>query len=286
MQSGQSKDQPLWLWSRMSSVRWEDAWEERLRFLPPGCCAFLSVPGSRALRIRAYTDAATGRRLVRYFGGSLRRLAKREWSREIDRERAPLRIRGKLVVFPEEPQWKSHLAAGDRPPGIHIPASMAFGTGSHATTAGCLRLLADQARLREGSVWRLADLGTGSGILAIAAAKLGAAAVEALDYDPVCIRTAKANARANRVRLARCENTNVTAWQPAHRFEVITANLFSDILVAAAGTIAKALSPGGALIFSGVLREQFGEVRAAFHRSGLRVESFNPRGKWVAGLCH
>ncbi len=285
MKPGPGPDQPLWLWSRMSSSKWEDAWEERLRFLPPGACAFLTIPGSRSLRIRAYTDEKNGKKLVRYFGGRLRRLEKAEWNRQVDRELTPLRVRGRLIVFSEESRWKAHSKAGAKPPGIWVPATMAFGTGSHPTTAGCLRLLSDEADIRKGTDWRIADLGTGSGILAIAAGKLGALQVEALDYDPVCIRTAKQNAKANRVRLDKCERMDVLQWAPKRPFQVITANLFSDTLIASAPRLSAALAPDGALIFSGVLRDQLGKVKTSFSKNGLVLSWTNARGKWVFGLC-
>lgn len=275
----------LWLWSRLSSRKWEDAWEERLQFLPPGCCALISNPPSRALRIRAYTDGKTGRKLQRYFGGQLKKLAKAEWNGELHRELRPLRVRGKLVIYSDKERWKEHQKTGKTPSAIWIPASMAFGTGSHPTTAGCLRLLADEAARLSSLPWKLADLGTGSGILAIAGKALGAKKVVALDYDSVCIREAKSNARANRIELDQISECDVHQWKPRARFDVISANLFSTTLITAAGQLAAALQKGGTLIFSGVLREQLPEVCAALKEHRIEVLWTNLRGKWVFGLA-
>lgn len=278
-------ESPLWLWTKTSSVRWEDSWEERLRFLPPGACVMLSSPGSRALRIRAYTDASTAKKLAGYFGGSIRKLPAREWNKELARELTPVNARGRLVVFSEKTALAAHKAKGNRPPGMLIPASMAFGTGSHPTTAGCLRFLADVAGELTAGEWSSADLGTGSGILAIAAKRLGAGKVFAYDYDPVCVRTAKTNARLNREKLEEIQELDVHDWKPKQSFEVVTANLFSNTLISAAPVIAGAVKPGGVLIFSGVLRDQLEAVREALEKSGLRLDRHNPRGRWVFGLC-
>jgi ribosomal protein L11 methyltransferase len=78
---------------------------------------------------------------------------------------------------------------------------------------------------------------------------------------------------------------DVLHWKPARKFDLLTANLFSDTLILAAPRLARALRVGGALIFSGVLREQFAEVEEAFRRVGLLLEEHNPRGKWVFGLA-
>jgi ribosomal protein L11 methyltransferase len=279
------KNAPLWMWSKVSSTRWEDSWEERLRFLPPGAVVFLSHPGSRALRIRAYTDARTAGRLCAYFGGTKKKLAEAEWNRELARELRPLSVRGRLMIFSEEPAWKRWCGEHPDRDALLIPASMAFGTGSHPTTAGCLRLLADCTKdWLEGS-WKQADLGCGSGILGLAGLRLGAGAVEFLDYDDVCARETKRNARLNRIKIAPVAVAEVGSWSPAGAVDVITANLFSDTLVAAAQNLAEGLRPGGWLIFSGVLRPQLPEVVRALRRHGVRVKEHNARGKWVYALA-
>jgi ribosomal protein L11 methyltransferase len=275
-----------WLWSKISSVAWEDAWEERLRFLPPGACAILSRPGSRALRIRAYVDARTGKKLLSYFGGSLRKLSAKDWNRELERERRPLHVRDRLVVFSEEAPWKRHRESASPRPSLFIPPSMAFGTGSHPTTAGCLRLLSDITRNLTPKTWHQADLGTGSGILALAGRVFGAGDVEAIDYDPVCLRELRRNARINRIPLKLASVCDVHKWRPLQPCQVITANLFSDTLISASQVLVDALEPGGCIIFSGVLRAQLQEVLRAFTTKGLKVAKFNHQGKWVFGLLN
>lgn len=267
-------------WTRIAPVKWEDAWMERLRFLGPERVAFITWPESRSMRIEAYCDAGMAARLVREFGGRSARLAQNVWSGNPSAPRGPIAIRGRLKVFSDEGGWKAWGAR--EPRGILIPAGMAFGTGEHATTATCLRLLCDWDP-QPGFV--AADLGTGTGILAIAADALGAKRVEALDNDPAATRIAQRNARLNHCRVVRVSQGSVLEWAPTESFDVITANLFSELLIAAAPGIIRSLNPRGALIFSGVLRRQADEVHAALTNQGLVMERWIHRGKWSAGLA-
>ena len=116
---------------------------------------------------------------------------------------------------------------------------MAFGTGEHATTATCRRLLADIAAELPAGFTAL-DLGTGAGILAIAAKALGASRVEAVDYDPVAVRIAQQNASTNGFRTIKVSRGDVLKLAIRRPFDVVLANLFSDVLIAAAPRIAHA----------------------------------------------
>lgn len=270
---------PLWRWTRMTSEKWEDAWMERLQFLGPGRAAFIGWPGSRSVRIEAFVDDRTARKLVKEFGGKVTKA--RDWLASPDQPRKPLRIRGRLTIHAGETTYaeaKKRSAHTD----ILIPAGMAFGTGDHATTASCLRMLCDlAAELPQG--WRAIDAGTGSGILAIAASALGAAEVEAFDFDPASVRIAKANARANRTKSLRVAQADVLDWKPASTADVVMANLFSDLLIKAAPVLKRAAKRPGWLLFSGVLRAQLPEVLAAFEKLGFTIERTVVRGKWSAG---
>ena len=269
-------------WTRLSSVKWEDAWAERLRFLSPNQLAFITWPDSRALKIEAYCDEKTARQLVRRFGGRATKIAPHIWTGDPARPRAPLSIRGKLKVFSDESSWKEW--GKTRPPGILIPAGMAFGTGEHATTATCLRLLADLApKLPED--FRALDLGTGSGILAIAAEVFGAGEILAIDYDPAAVRIARRNVRLNRARRITVETGDVLELRVKRPCDLVMANLFSEVLISATPRIARATRPGGWLIFSGVLLRQAPEVAAALQKAGFSKPRIVPRGKWSAGIC-
>lgn len=269
----------MYRWTRLSSQKWEDAWEERLQFLGPGRVAMVTWPDSRALKIEAFCDKRTADSLVKRFGGRATLAAAHIWTGSPFRPRAPLVIRGKLRIFSDEATWRK---SGTRPGDIWVPAGMAFGTGDHATTATCLRLLCDiSTELPAG--WRAMDAGTGSGILAIAAEKLGATEVEAFDFDPACVRIAKENAKNNlcrRIRISKADARKITALQKA---DVIVANLFSELLLASAKGFSRRLSNSGKLIFSGVLCKQSDEVAAGLVRAGFAPPRIIARGKWCAG---
>lgn len=268
-------------WTRLSSQKWEDVWEERLQFLGPGRVAMITWPDSKALKIEVFGDKKTVSALVKRFGGRVTQAAPHIWDGDSQRPRAPLAIRGKLRIFSDEATWKKE---GTRPGDVWLPPGMAFGTGDHATTATCLRLLADLvAELPDG--WRAMDAGTGSGLLAIAAERLGASRVEAFDFDPACVRIARENARNNGcrlVRVSRGDARRVSAYPVA---DVVLANLFSELLLESARGLRRRLSRGGWLIFSGVLRRQADEVAEGLVRAGFEPPRIVPRGKWCAGLA-
>ena len=270
----------MYRWTRLSSQKWEDAWDERLQFLGPGRVAMVTWPDSKALKIEAFTDKRTAGALAKRFGGRVTKVASHIWTEKQSRPRAPLAIRGKLWIHSDEASWKrSKKKTG----ALWIPAGMAFGTGEHATTATCLRLLCDVAKgLPDG--WRAMDAGTGSGILAIAAEKLGASEVEAFDFDPVCVRIAKENARNNGCRRIKVTKADARKTASFHRADVIIANLFSELLLASAPGFARKLPPGGWLIFSGVLRKQAEEVCAKLVGIGFEPPRLVARGKWCAGV--
>ena len=271
-------------WTRLSSAKWEDSWVERLRFLGPERVVFITWPDSRALKIEAYCDEATAKRLIKTFGGRSAKVAPQTLRGDPEKPRGPLSIRDALKVFSDEASWKEWSDKGGKPPGIFIPAGMAFGTGEHATTATCLRLLSDLVPTLPEKFATL-DLGTGSGILAIGAAALGSGEVKATDYDPASVRITKQNAKANKAKVVKAEESDVLEFDEKNLYDVVLANLFSETLMAASPRIAKALKAKGWLIFSGVLRKQADEVVAAFVKQGFTSARIVARGKWCAGIC-
>jgi SAM-dependent methyltransferase len=199
---------------------------------------------------------------------------------------------GENMRVPEQPAPATDGKAGPRRPKIkqlptlRIPGGMAFGTGEHATTASCLRFLADLSDDLPSGRWTMLDLGTGTGILALAAVRLGAARAEGIDYDPHAVRTAKTNARANATgRAAVFRKDDVLAWKPAEKHAVVTANLFSELLLAILPKIRRAVRIGGHVILSGILRTQESSVVSALPTAGLRLLKVTRRGKWIALLA-
>ncbi len=272
------------IWRKLSTLNREDAWTEQLAWLGQRLVMF-TLPNSKSLRIEAYHLArGEAGKLVGEFGGTLR-TARPLTKRELEpKPRPPLRVRGKLLVVSTERERA--LAAKGHPetPVLLIPATVAFGTGEHATTATCLRVLADVAHELRGSEWDALDIGTGTGILAFAARVLGARRVDAGDFDPIAVRVAKENASANKIAGVRFTRTDVLKWSPSRRWPVVLANVFSATLTAAAPRIAGAVEKNGRLILSGILRTQEREVVAAFRTEGFRLERAVRRGKWVTLL--
>jgi ribosomal protein L11 methyltransferase len=161
-----------------------------------------------------------------------------------------------------------------------IPASLAFGTGEHVTTAMSLRLLEQLTRgWKHG--WSLLDLGTGSGILALAAKSFGASSVTGIDNDPAAISVAKSNARLNKIRGAGFQLGDLRMQKPAQKTDVITANLYNDLLI----KILPKLNAGRWLILSGILRSQQHELGRALQRNQYDIVETRRRGKWVAILA-
>lgn len=190
--------------------------------------------------------------------------------------------------------WKAHFHAqllGERlyicppwdcaaPTGrvtVVIDPGMAFGTGHHATTRGCLLLIEDAFGRRH--ITRALDVGTGSGVLAIALAKLGATEVWAIDTDGDACAIAEANAASNGV--AAHVHIRRSLDEVSGTFDVLCANLFADLLQQMAPKLAELVSPGGVLICSGFLTNDENRVRSAYEARGLHPGRRLEEESWV-----
>ena len=172
--------------------------------------------------------------------------------------------------------------------GILIDAAQAFGTGHHGTTAGCLEMLDSVIRgwpAANGYPSPILDLGTGSGVLAIAAAKIAPASVLATDIDPIATRVAlenmKINKVGNQVRAITAAGFHSPEIANAAPFELIVANILARPLMKMAPEISNALAPGGSVILSGILAEQRWKVLAAFNAQGMAHVRTIWRNGWV-----
>lgn len=272
----------MFVWSKLSAAKWLDAWEERFAGNPN--LVIELIKGGQSIRIRLFCGSqAEADAIVAQFGGSVRKMANAEWNKPVAPPR-PLKVRDVFVLTAENrPKELAALKqAHPRREIIVIPPEMAFGTGDHATTSTCLRLLVDVARSRKGSVWTVADLGTGTGVLAIAARKLGAGETFACDYDPFAVAVGVRNIERNGTPEILMREQDVLKWKPRKMgYDVVLANLFSTILIEAWPVIAKSLAPGGDLIVSGILATQAWEVFTAAAGSGLGFTQVIRKGKWV-----
>ena len=200
-----------------------------------------------------------------------RELADEDWRDAWKKYFGVQRIGRRLVIVPS---WVEHRPKPDDIV-LRIDPGMAFGTGQHPTTAMCLAALED---IVAGGASVL-DLGCGSGILAIAAAKLGAGSVVAIDNDPQAIKATRANAAGNNVAIEAREGTLDAVNQ---QFDVVVANISGLTLERLAPLLAQALAPGGRLIASGFLEDAVDGLRAAFEGAGLSVERAIEDGIWRA----
>jgi ribosomal protein L11 methyltransferase len=167
--------------------------------------------------------------------------------------------------------------------GIEIEAGQAFGTGHHGTTAGCLMAIDRLANQR--AVRNVLDLGTGSGVLAIGAAKRTKARVVASDIDPIAVQVAEENVRLNgeasRIRTvvaAGMDSTTISRFAP---YDLIVANILAGPLVTLAPALRRHIAPGGTIILSGLLSSQQRRVAAAYRAQGLRFISADVLEDWV-----
>jgi ribosomal protein L11 methyltransferase len=173
---------------------------------------------------------------------------------------------------------------GRRPPNavnLRIEAGAAFGTGHHGTTVGCL--LAYDALLRRARFRRVLDVGAGTGVLAIAAARTGSLTALGTDIDPVSVRIARENAALNQApaRFVHAAGLSHPAVRAAAPYDLVFANILAGPLVALAPQIVSAARPGARIILSGLLRPQARRVRAAYLNRGCRLERTIKRDAWA-----
>lgn len=204
----------------------------------------------------------------------MKNVADEDWSENWKKYYKPFRIGSRLVV---KPTWEPYAAKpGDLV--IELDPGMAFGTGTHETTNMCMQLL--EKHLQDGM--RVMDVGTGSGILAIAAAKLGAKDVLAIDIDPDAVKVARENVALNavdgHVRVVvgdLCKGETMPC-------ELAVANIVADAICMLAGPLTRHLQRNGLLICSGIIREREQDVLLAAEKAGYAVYDRIEKGEWVA----
>ncbi len=203
---------------------------------------------------------------------TIRFVAEEDWADSWKQYFKPQKIGQNFVV---RPSWEEYEASeGDRV--ILIDPGMAFGTGLHATTRLCLRAL--ETLVQPGD--SIADVGTGSGILAIGAILLGAKEVISTDNDPLAVKIAIENAELN--NLAQKISVEVSEVPPTGLFEIVVANILPDVILGMADELVNAVKPGGYLIVSGIIDRRAEDVRQGLLTRGLTDLVTTAEAEWVA----
>lgn len=211
---------------------------------------------------------------------SLARVRWEDWAESWKRHFQPINVGSALMV---KPSW-SRLKPRRGQAVIVLDPGLSFGTGQHPTTAFCLQQVVQCRRPTEAQ--SLLDIGTGSGILALAAARLGYAPVHAFDLDPNAIRIARANARQNglagRIRFSWQDLAKLSTHR-TRKYSIVCANLLSSLLLAQRKRIVARLQPGGVLLVAGILKGEFAVVQAGYEAVGLHLAASQIRGEWRSG---
>ena len=200
-----------------------------------------------------------------------------DWAESWKSSYKPFRLGRHFVI---RPGWERYDAEpGDRV--ITIDPGMAFGTGTHETTAMCVGLIEDFVK----PGYTCMDIGTGTGILAIASAMMGAKHVLAGDIDPMAVRVAKENAEINGLSdkiTCECGDLLDIAVAPV---DLVSANIIADVIIAICAPVRKFIKPGGVFICSGIAREREDETIRALNEAGYRRLDVRHDGEWTAIAC-
>ena len=200
-----------------------------------------------------------------------------DWAESWKHSYKPFRLGRHIVI---RPGWEEYKAEADDKV-ITIDPGMAFGTGTHETTGMCVSLIEDYVRQGDTCM----DIGTGTGILAIASALMGAKHVLASDIDPMAVRVARENCEINGLSDkidCVCANLLEVATE---QVELISANIIADVIISICADVRKFIKPGGVFICSGIAREREDETIEALNKAGYKRLDVRHDGEWTAIAC-
>ena len=209
------------------------------------------------------------------------KLRSADWAEAWKRHFKPLEVGQKLLI---KPSWSRRRAKGGQAEVVLDPG-LSFGTGQHPTTSFCLRELVRQRKSNQSQSFL--DIGTGSGILAISAAKLGFQPIDAFDIDVDAIRIARVNGTINGVSAIigfQCQDLTRAPRRGRRRYSVICANLMFELVLAQKDRLLARLQSGGVLVLAGILQSEFPRVQAAYEAAGLGLVRTRKEREWRSGV--
>ena len=201
-----------------------------------------------------------------------------DWVRRTQADFQAMPVGERLVI---EPAWDDSDTPSDRLP-IRLDPGLAFGTGKHETTRLCLEWLEEQDIV--GEHWL--DAGCGSGILAIAALRLGAGHVDGTDIDPQALTASRGNAELNEIDPGRLSLYLADEYPADRQVDGLLANILAPTLIELAPALSRHLEPGARFALSGILTHQADAVAAAWQAAGCRVDTFRELGDWALVAGH
>lgn len=293
------KREPLWQVSVVVTPEAEDAAMELLGRIFKRSAAVYTNEETKVTEVSVYcqrrsewtlrkrAELAEGLKLIAASGLNIgtgkistQRVAREDWSESWKRHFKPIEIGATLLV---KPSWIKRKPRKNQAVVVLDPG-LSFGTGNHPTTAFCLRQIANGRKAsQQQSFW---DVGCGSGILSIAAAKLGYAPVRAMDFDPEAVRVARENATKNKVagkiHISRQDITKPSSSK-GPKYHFICANIISNLLIAEKKRIASRLQHDGTLVLAGILKHEFADVRKAYEQIGMKCIASQVEGEWESG---
>jgi ribosomal protein L11 methyltransferase len=295
------KPKPLWRISVSTSLEAEDAVTELLGGLTGSTAAsyfnletrvsVISVFGDKPFPKKIRAELGSGLKQIKACGlniGSdtieITKVKREDWAESWKKHFKAIEIGHALLV---KPSWiKQKPRKGQAV--IILDPGLSFGTGQHPTTSFCLGEISRLSAENNKSSARKSflDIGTGSGILAIGAAKLGYQPVSAFDFDPESVRVAKANARVNgverKLKIKRGDVTKLPA-RSKKKFNLVCANLIANLLIAEKNKIVAQVQREGMLVLAGILAAEFVQVQREFEDLGLKLVASKVENEWCSG---
>jgi ribosomal protein L11 methyltransferase len=278
------------VWSKVISVDEKSFVEERFLSMAQTNAVIKRLSGSQKLQVEVYLEnEKEAHRLKKELGGKVNKLEYKNWAKINASSNRPLiKIRDKILITDnsDSKELKKIKIRYPKKIVISIPAALAFGTGDHATTSTCLRMLVDIAKdhQKKKKQWSLCDIGSGTGILPITASLMGAFKVEGFDFDPEAIVIAKRNMVINSIDGINIYEQDLFDWSPkkGKTWDVITANIFANVLNPNLKKIWSLVSQNGHLLLSGILKEHHDSILKNAKSNGLPIPELHCKGKWVS----